>query len=149
MRSLEVSAYLERLDYRGPINVSAETLRALHVAHLLTVPFENLDIHLGRPIVLDEKALFAKIVRQRRGGFCYELNGMFAWLLRQLGFEVETLQAGVALEGGGVGPDFDHMTLHVRLDEEWLADIGFGDSFLEPILIDEHSESLLTGSSTV
>ncbi|HLG17770.1 MAG TPA: arylamine N-acetyltransferase [Blastocatellia bacterium] len=139
---MDAATYLERIGYNGPLDVSLGTLRALHRAHLMTVPFENLDIHLGRLIVLEHTALFDKIVRRRRGGFCYELNGMFAWLLGQLGFEVTMLQAGVAREGGGFGPDFDHMTLLVRLDREWLADVGFGESFLEPLQIGEHSESL-------
>ena len=74
----------------------AETLRALQVAHLLTVPFENLSIHAGQPIVLQDEALFTKIVTKRRGGFCYEANGLFAALLRALGFDVIMLSAGVA-----------------------------------------------------
>jgi N-hydroxyarylamine O-acetyltransferase len=104
---------------------------------MLNVPFENLDIHLGRPILLDEKVFFDKIVDHRRGGFCYELNGLFAALLRQLGFEVTILSAGVAGPDGAFGPDFDHMALLVSLETDWLADVGFGDSFLEPIMLDE------------
>jgi N-hydroxyarylamine O-acetyltransferase len=104
---------------------------------MLSVPFENLDIHLGRPIVLDGAALFEKIVGGRRGGFCYELNGLFHELLRRVGFQVEMLSAGVARADGGFGPDFDHMALMVTLDEVWLADVGFGDSFLEPIRLDD------------
>jgi N-hydroxyarylamine O-acetyltransferase len=101
------------------------------------VPFENLDIHLGRPIVLEDDALFDKIVERRRGGFCYELNGLFCRLLRELGFTVEKLSAGVANEEGGFDPYFDHMALLVQLDRPWLADVGFGDSFREPLLVDE------------
>jgi N-hydroxyarylamine O-acetyltransferase len=112
------------------------TLRELHEAHLLAVPFENLDIGLGRPIALDENALLAKIVARRRGGFCYELNGAFAWLLRALGFDVTLLSAGVARAGGGFGPEFDHLTLQVQLDEPWLVDVGFGDSFRRPLRLD-------------
>jgi N-hydroxyarylamine O-acetyltransferase len=100
---------------------------------MMKVPFENLDIHRGRPIVLEDRSLFAKIVERRRGGFCYELNGLFAWLLRELGFEVSMLSGEVAQPGGGYGPPFDHMALRVRLEEEWLADVGFGDSFIEPL----------------
>jgi N-hydroxyarylamine O-acetyltransferase len=82
----DVRAYLRRINYHGTTNPSAETLRALHVAHLRSVPFENLSIHAGEPIVLEDVALFAKIVERRRGGFCYEANGLFAALLRALGF---------------------------------------------------------------
>jgi N-hydroxyarylamine O-acetyltransferase len=137
---LNVEAYLERIGYEGPLEPTAETLRRLHVAHLRTVPFENLSIHAGQPVVLDDEALFAKIVGARRGGFCYEVNGLFAALLRSLGFEVSMLSAGVAKAGGGFGPDFDHMALLVKAGPRWLADVGFGDSFREPLLLDEPGE---------
>jgi N-hydroxyarylamine O-acetyltransferase len=134
---LDVRRYLERINYDAPVDASIETLRGLHRAHMLSVPFENLDIHLGRPILLHEKVFFDKIVDRRRGGFCYELNGLFAALLQQLGFEVAMLSAGVAGPDGAFGPDFDHMALLVSLETDWLADVGFGDSFLEPIMLDE------------
>ena len=137
---MDVEAYLRRINYGGPLAPTAETLRRLHVAHLLAVPFENLSIHYGQPVVLDDEALFDKIVARRRGGFCYELNGLFAALLRALGFDVTMLSAGVAKDGGGFGPDFDHMALMVRLRERRLADVGFGDSFREPLLLDERGE---------
>lgn len=134
---MDVEAYLKRINYRGSRVPTAETLRELQLAHLLAVPFENLSIHSGEPIVLEDGALFEKIVGRRRGGFCYELNGLFAALLRSLGFKVEMLSAGVANGAGGFGPDFDHMTLMVTLDERWIVDVGFGDSFREPLLLDE------------
>jgi N-hydroxyarylamine O-acetyltransferase len=109
----DLPAYLQRLNYTGPLTSSAETLRALHQAHLLAVPFENLDIPLGRPIIPEEAALFRKIVEEGRGGFCYELNGLFAALLRELGFKVTLLSARVARAEGGFGPEFDHLTLLV------------------------------------
>lgn len=153
---MDRTAYLERIGYGGSLEPNAETLRTLHRAHMLAVPFENLDIHLRRPIVLDEAALFDKIVRRRRGGFCYELNGLFAALLRDLGFGVTMLAAGVARGDGSFGPEFDHLTLLVEETENgarrfaardaspsaisnhpsasaWLADVGFGDSFREPL----------------
>lgn len=137
---MDIQAYLQRINYRGSLALTAQTLRELQVAHLLAVPFENLSIHSAEPIILDDDALFEKIVVRRRGGFCYELNGLFAALLRQLGFEVVMLSAGVANAEGTVGPDFDHMTLLVNLDERWLADVGFGDSFREPLLLDSRQE---------
>ena len=136
---MDVGAYLERIGYRGPLDPSAETLRGLHVAHLLAVPFENLSIHRGEPVVLDDGALFDKVVTRRRGGFCYELNGLFAALLRALGFEVRMLSAGVMNGAGEFGPEFDHMALLVELPERRLADVGFGDSFVEPLLLDERA----------
>jgi N-hydroxyarylamine O-acetyltransferase len=137
---LDTNAYLERIGYRGSVAPTAETLRRLQLAHLLSVPFENLSIHAGEPIVLDDDALFDKIVRRRRGGFCYELNGLFAALLRTLGFDVQMLSAGVMGRSGEFGPEFDHMALLVTLSERWLVDVGFGDSFVEPLLLDERAE---------
>ncbi|HEU4479933.1 MAG TPA: arylamine N-acetyltransferase [Pyrinomonadaceae bacterium] len=139
---MDTDAYLKRINYKGSLALNAETLRALQVAHLRTVPFENLSIHAGEPIVLEENALFSKIVERRRGGFCYEANGLFAALLRALGFEVAMLAAGVAKSQGGFGPQFDHMTLMVTLDELWLVDVGFGDSFLEPLLLDSRRDQV-------
>ncbi|MBI5291557.1 MAG: arylamine N-acetyltransferase [Chloroflexi bacterium] len=137
---MDVTTYLQRLDYHSPLEPSAETLRGLHRAHMMTVPFENLDIWLGRPIVLDEAALYDKVARRRRGGFCYELNGLFAALLRALGFDVTLLSARA--HGG---PEFDHMALLVQLEQRWLADVGFGDSFVEPLLLDERGEQIRNG----
>ncbi|HJR08170.1 MAG TPA: arylamine N-acetyltransferase [Pyrinomonadaceae bacterium] len=139
---MNIKAYLERINYTGSLAPTAETLRELQVAHLSAVPFENLSIHAKEPIVLEDEALFTKIVERRRGGFCYEANGLFAALLRALGFDVVMLSAGVANAEGGFGPDFDHMTLMVTLEQRWLVDVGFGDSFLEPLLLDERSEQV-------
>lgn len=139
---MEIKTYLERIDYQRSPALTAESLRELQKAHLLTVPFENLSIHSGEPIVLEDSALFDKVVSRRRGGFCYELNGLFAALLRALGFEVAMLGAEVANAEGGYGPNFDHMALMVTLDQRWLVDVGFGDSFLEPLLLDERNEQV-------
>src|ERR1041384_5144635 len=134
---MNIPAYLDRINYRGPLNADAETLRQLQIAHLRSVPFENLSIHAHEPIVLNDESLFEKIVTRRRGGFCYELNGLFAALLRAIGFEVAMLSAEVANDDGTFSAPFDHMTLMVTLDERWLADVGFGDSFVEPLRLDE------------
>jgi N-hydroxyarylamine O-acetyltransferase len=139
---VDVSAYLGRMQYRGSLAPDAGTLRRLQVAHLLTVPFENLSIHWGEPIVLDDEALFEKIVARRRGGFCYELNGLFAALLRALGFEVAMLSACVIGAGGNYSPDFDHMALLVTAGERWLVDVGFGESAREPLRLDVRDEQV-------
>ena len=118
---MNIKTYLERIDYRGSLVPNVETLRALQLAHLLAVPFENLSIHAQQPIVLNDDALFEKIVGRRRGGFCYELNGLFAALLRALGFDVAMLSAGVAKDSSGFGPGFDHMTLRVEHPEHAAA----------------------------
>ncbi len=130
---MDIEAYLQRIDYRDSLTVDIQTLRSLHLAHLLAVPFENLDVHLGRPINIDEASWFNKIVKQHRGGFCYELNGLFSWLLRELGFDVTYLSARVVRADGNIGREFGHLTLLVNLDQPYLADVGFGDSFREPL----------------
>ncbi|HYL12374.1 MAG TPA: arylamine N-acetyltransferase [Terriglobales bacterium] len=131
--SVNVPAYLERIGYSGPVEPTLETLRGIHRAHMLAVPFENLDIWRKRKIVLDPERFVHKVVEEKRGGFCYELNGAFAALLQGLGFRVTLLSARVARDDGSYGQEFDHLTLRVDLDEPWLADVGFGDSFLEPL----------------
>ncbi len=139
---LDLSAYFGRITYSGPTHPTADTLRALHRAHMLTVPFENLDISIGRKIVVDEAAILHKVIDLRRGGFCYELNCAFAALLRALGFKVTMLSARVARANGGEGPEFDHLMLRVDLNETWQADVGFGDSFLEPLRIEPSTEQV-------
>jgi len=103
---------------------------------MFAVPFENLDIGLGRQIICDESRFLNKIVTEGRGGFCYEMNGAFAALLRALGFMVTLLSARVSGGDGSDGPEFDHLALRVELEEPWLADVGFGDSFVEPLLLE-------------
>jgi N-hydroxyarylamine O-acetyltransferase len=132
---MDVDAYLERIAYTGPLEPTAETLAGLHRAHMLTVPFENLDLHIGRRNVLDPDHIYDKVVRRRRGGWCFELNGSFARLLEQLGFTVTRYSAAVVLSEPGT-PDFAHLTLRVDLDRPWLADVGFGDSFTTPLALD-------------
>ncbi|MCK8497618.1 MULTISPECIES: arylamine N-acetyltransferase family protein [Myxococcus] len=135
--------YLERIG--APAHAS---LAELQRAHLESVPFENLDIHLGRPIQLAPDALFDKVVVRRRGGFCYELNGLFSRLLTARGLRVTPLSARVATEprDGTFGPEFDHLTLQVE-DREgtWLVDVGFGDSFLEPLRLDDRGVQTRVG----
>ncbi|MCC7265012.1 MAG: arylamine N-acetyltransferase [Candidatus Latescibacteria bacterium] len=143
---MDPAAYLERLDCAAPEQADAPALRRLHLAHLQRVPFENLDIHLKQPIRLELPHLYDKIVRRQRGGFCYELNGLFAWLLAELGYEVDLLSARV-YGPQGPGPEFDHLTLRVRADGDWLADVGFGDSFLEPLPLEPGLEVVQRGTS--
>ncbi|HMK21789.1 MAG TPA: arylamine N-acetyltransferase [Terriglobales bacterium] len=137
---IDIRSYLDRIGYSGPTDPTPDTLRQLHVAHLYTVPFENLDIHLRREITCDEQRFLHKIISLRRGGFCYELNGAFAALLRVLGFQVSLLSARVSREDGSASAEFDHLTLRVDLEEPWLADVGFGDSFLEPLRLETEEE---------
>src|SRR5436190_22177129 len=128
-----VDAYLKRMGYAGPLKPNSNLLRDLHRAHLFAVPFENLDIAFGRKIICDEDAFLRKIIEHHRGGFCYELNGAFAALLSSLAFQVSLLSARVPREDGSLSPEFDHLTLLVDLEEPWLADVGFGESYVEPL----------------
>ena len=138
---MEVREYLERINIKATdigstvgAAESIETLTHLQKQRLLSVPFENLDIHQGVPIVLEQTAILDKIVRRRRGGFCYELNSAFAWLLRELGFDVTFLSAEVARPGGEFDLPFGHMALRVDIDgRSWLADVGFGECFIQPL----------------
>jgi len=132
---VELDSYLARLGYIGTREPSLATLQQLHALHLRTIPFENLDIHLGTPIVLSLPSLFDKIVLRRRGGFCYELNALFGCLLEQLGYEVDLLSARV-FSAGRPGPEHDHMLLLVRTETLMIADVGFGDSFVYPLGMD-------------
>ncbi|MCY3555348.1 MAG: arylamine N-acetyltransferase [Gemmatimonadetes bacterium] len=134
---VDIAAYCARIGVSGPLPPTAATLRRLHHAHMLAVPFENLDIHWGRPIVLEEARLFEKLVTRSRGGFCYEQNGLFALVLRELGFTVDLLEARVGAKPWEDSLPWDHMTLQVTLKERWLVDVGFGDGFREPLLLDE------------
>jgi N-hydroxyarylamine O-acetyltransferase len=137
-----LAAYLERIGAERPQVLDETALAGLHRAHLMTVPFENLSIHLGEAISLAETDLISKIVTRRRGGFCYELNGAFALLLQALGAEVERVAARVYGDGR-LGPPFDHLALVVRLpagDDRWLADVGFGSHSTYPLRYDSRQE---------
>ncbi|WP_323748947.1 arylamine N-acetyltransferase family protein [Streptomyces sp. PR69] len=137
--------YLSRIGADRPERADAGALRQLQLHHLTEVPFENLSIHLGEDILLEEEALLTKIVDARRGGFCYELNGAFALLLRALGFRVDLLQARVFGEDGRLGIPYDHLALRVETADSsgpWLADVGFGDHSHYPLALDERGDQL-------
>jgi len=142
--TFDAGAYLKRIGYVGSISPTAETLRALQRAHFLAVPFEALDCFLGVPIRLEREALFDKVVTRRRGGFCYELNGLFAELLEAVGYTVSRLAAR-PFTAEGLEPPFAHLALLVELDRRWLADVGFGYFALEPLDIDERATQMRNG----
>ena len=143
MNDLETTRYLRRIGVVGPVEVTLDGLAALQRAHLLAVPFENLDIVRGVPVGLDLRANFAKVVEQGRGGYCYELNSLFSDLLISLGFEVQFLSARVATGNGGFGPPYDHLMLQVNLSARpYLVDVGFGDSFTSPLTLKSGVEQL-------
>jgi N-hydroxyarylamine O-acetyltransferase len=138
---MDLKRYLERIGYTGEPAPDLETLRAMHRAHFFNVPFENLDISRGVRIEVDEAVNYDKIVTRRRGGFCLELSGMFARALRQIGFDVDVIGARVFSDGHLSHP-MSHMTLIVHLDEDWIADVGFGDRIIEPLRLAERSEQV-------
>ncbi len=142
---MDVKEYLNRIQYQGSLKPKIETLNQLHYCHLLTVPFENLSIHLHQPIVLNLESIYHKIVRQHRGGFCYELNSLFSWLLLQLGFNVTLLSAQVAREDGHFGREFGHLMLLIKDQNDWLVDVGFGDSFLYPLKLEDLTQQIQNG----
>lgn len=125
--------YLQRIGLADPMSPDVDTLCLLQRSHLLTVPFENLDIHWKRPIVLDLEAFYRKVIDERRGGFCYELNGLFNELLGSLGFHTRLISARV-FNGTSHGPEYDHAAIIVTIgDRDYLADVGFGDFAAEPL----------------
>ncbi|MFJ9037676.1 arylamine N-acetyltransferase [Streptomyces sp. NPDC102406] len=138
---LDMDAYTARIGYTGDLKQDAETLRGLHRAHVDAIPFENLEMMLGRPVPLDLPALQDKLVNRRRGGYCYEHNLLFAAVLERIGFPVRGLGARVRLGAGSVRP-VTHMLTRVWAGErEWLCDVGFGASGLrEPIPLEDGAQ---------
>ncbi|MEP7245008.1 MAG: arylamine N-acetyltransferase [Gammaproteobacteria bacterium] len=130
---MELAAYLDRIRFKGPVRPDLITLKALHRAHQYAVPFENLDVQLGRPVALDIESCYSKIVTRRRGGWCYEMNGVMGWALREIGFDVTRLSGGVRREQMGDGQLGTHLCLRVQLDQPYLVDVGFGGSLAEPM----------------
>jgi N-hydroxyarylamine O-acetyltransferase len=139
---LDLDAYLARIGRRGRQRPDLETLRALHFAHVSHIPFENLDILLGRPIRIDLESLQEKLVERRRGGYCFEQNTLFASALRAIGFEVTLLAARVRFGTNRVLPR-THMVLKIESEgADWLADVGFGAAgLLAPVRFGETREA--------
>jgi N-hydroxyarylamine O-acetyltransferase len=126
-----VQDYLDRIGFSGPTAVDLDTLTALQRAHMSTVPFENIAVWQGEPVSTEVSWSIPKIVERGHGGWCFELNGAFAALLESLGFTVRRLAAAVLLDGPN--QIVDHATLEVQLDEPFLVDVGFGESFTRPL----------------
>ncbi|KAJ1124916.1 hypothetical protein NDU88_003363 [Pleurodeles waltl] len=141
-QEMDVTTYLLRIGYNGPTVPSLDTLRALHRCHLLSVPFESLSIHSGEKITLNPPEVYDKIVRRHRGGFCFENNSLFYWLLKELGYQAVILSAHVKnVFTKRYGPPCDHMVLLVDLSgQQWLCDVGFGNSFRTPLFLEPRTE---------
>lgn len=143
---MNTSRYLQRIGINHmpqPINLA--TLKELHKQHMLHVPFENLDVIRQVPILLDANTYYEKIVTNQRGGFCYELNGLFSWLLKSLGFHNHLIAATVHRSDGSWTKEGNHATQIVNLDQPYLVDVGFGDSFRQPLPLTGETREDISG----
>ena len=134
---MNIQSYLDRLNFHGPTTVDQSVLFSLQKKHLLHIPFENLDIHYGKGISLSINDIYQKIIIEKRGGFCYELNGLFNQLLRKIGFHTMLVSARVHMKNNTYSPEFDHLAIIVCIDnQKFLVDVGFGNFSLEPLKLD-------------
>ena len=143
---MKLQRYLERIKFDGSLEPSLATLAAIHEAHVCSVPFENLDVQLGRPLSTHIDQAYEKIVVNSRGGWCYEQNGLFGWALSEIGFDVRRIAANVMREQRGTESVASHLCLLVKSPEsrtKYLADVGFGGSMIKPIALSdaEHRQS--------
>jgi N-hydroxyarylamine O-acetyltransferase len=136
---MELDAYFERIGFTDQPSVDLATLITLQRQHLLSIPYENLDVQLGRLSNLDINRIYAKIVEQRRGGWCYEMNGILQWALEQIGFDVMRLNGGVLRTELGDDAMGNHLVLCVQLDEPWIVDVGLGDGPIGPYPLKPHA----------
>lgn len=137
---MNIESYLHRIKYTDPIYTDNHTLINLHQHHIYSVPFENLDIYYKRIFTIEPEHLFKKVIKNNRGGFCYELNLLFVQLLKTLGFQARIISASIFDDFGNAGPEFDHMAVYVYTDRPFLADVGYGDLFIRPLEIKEGSQ---------
>jgi len=130
---MDLQAYLDRIGFTDPVRPDAATLRALHRAHMQAIPYDSLDVQFGRPVSLDPAAAYEKIVVRGRGGWCYEMNGLFGAMLQKVGFKVTRMAGAAMREQRGDFMIGSHLVLLVELPQgPWIADVGFGDGALEP-----------------
>jgi arylamine N-acetyltransferase len=133
---MKIDVYFERIGFAGTARPDLATLAALHRAHLMAIPYENLDVQLGRPVTIELASIFEKIVTNRRGGWCYEMNGLFGWALQRLGFKVTRSAGAVMRDVSGDASIGNHLVLKVEFDDGvYLADVGFGDGPIDPIRV--------------
>lgn len=135
---MNINDYINRINYKGALNPSLAVLSDLQESHLLNVPFENLDIHFGNAIELDLGNIYHKIVVKGRGGFCYELNGLFNTMLKKIGFDSKIISARVYdAKKGDFGKEYDHLAIIVNLDNiKYLVDVGFGEFVFHPLKLE-------------
>jgi N-hydroxyarylamine O-acetyltransferase len=133
--SLSLTNYLTRIGFEGKPHAELETLRRIHRLHLEAIPYENLDVQLGRIVGFDLHEIYRKLVLSRRGGWCYEMNGLMAWALEEIGFNVTRLAGAVVRDKVGDESIGAHLALCIQLDDPYLVDVGFGDGLIEPMPI--------------
>jgi N-hydroxyarylamine O-acetyltransferase len=141
-----LDSYFERINYNGPTDVSLETLRQLHMTHAFNIPFENLDIHMGRKIVLTPEAFIDKLIVQRRGGYCYEMNGLFSLALEELGFKFDRLSGRIKFGYPNLRPRTHQISIVYLDGKRWIADVSYGaHNLIAPMpFIDGHNEQQFT-----
>lgn len=133
-RELNIKKYYKRIGFKGKGQINEGCLKELHRCHVLSIPFEAIDVQMGKRIDLKLDKIYNKVINQNRGGYCYELNLLFHEMLTKIGFGNYLISARI-FDSKQFGPEFDHMAIIVKLKEQWLVDVGFGDLFLEPIQI--------------
>jgi N-hydroxyarylamine O-acetyltransferase len=137
----DLDSYFKRSNYKGSTEASEGTLRDIHIAHTLNIPFENLDVFYRKPILLDGASLHKKIVKERRGGYCFEMNGIFSLVLQEMGFKVTNLLARVTIDGIHYTTKTHQAILVETGGNRWLADVGFGnDGIIAPLILEENTE---------
>lgn len=137
---MNIENYLSRIKYHGSLDPTLQVLSLLQENHLLNIPFENLDIHCGVTIELDIDKIYSKIILHQRGGFCYELNGLFYELLVELGFNVKRISARVFDGPNSYGPEYDHLAIIADIEGvQYLSDVGFGEFCFSPLRIDSEN----------
>lgn len=132
---MKLDNYLSRIDYHQKPQNNLQTLNELHKKHVFAIPFEDLDIHLKKPLHIEINSLYQKIIIEKRGGFCYELNYLFYNLLKEIGFDCHIVSSRMYDKREKLGPQFDHLSIIVKLEENWLVDVGYGSLFTEPMKI--------------
>lgn len=144
---IDVNLYLNRIQVKPRRELTLDYLTELHLAHYKNIPYENFDIINQLDFNLDIASLFTKIIINKRGGFCYELNILFYYFLKELGYKTSLIAAQLITFDGTIGPPFDHPLLLVELKEKWLVDVGNSKWFVTPLNIDSSANQLQFGNS--
>ena len=133
---MDINKYFERINYTGTPRVDFDTLASIQHQHLLNIPYENIDVQLGTPLDFDIERIFEKLVMRNRGGWCYEMNGLLAWALSEIGFDVKRMSGAVMRSSKGDSQLGNHLVLEVVLDKSYMVDVGLGDGLRWPIPIE-------------